>query len=48
MGTSNKITVDRKLLEHVADVARLKLTEEEIKKGVDSQLNKAIEVAKKL
>ena len=42
MGTSNKITVDRKLLEHVADVARLKLTEEEIKKFLP-QLKEALE-----
>ena len=34
--------IDRKLLEHVADVARLKLTEEEIKKFLP-QLKEALE-----
>ena len=34
--------VDRKLLEHVAEVARLKLTEEEIKKFLP-QLKEALE-----
>jgi len=47
MGTSNKITVDRKLLEHVAEVARLKLTEEEIKKFLP-QLKEALEFFSKL
>src|SRR3989338_4460634 len=47
MGTSNKITVDRKLLEHVADVARLKLTEQEIKKFLP-QLQEALEFFSKL
>jgi len=47
MDTSNKITVDRKLLEHVAEVARLKLTEEEIKKFLP-QLREALEFFSKL
>ena len=47
MGTSNKITVDRKLLEHVAEVARLKLTEQEIKKFLP-QLKEALEFFSKL
>ena len=34
--------IDRKLLEHVADVARLKLTEDEIKKFIP-QLKEALE-----
>ena len=39
--------IDRKLLEHVADVARLKLNEEEIKKFL-SQLKEALEFFSKL
>ena len=39
--------VDRKLLEHVAEVARLKLTEEEIKKFLP-QLKEALEFFSKL
>jgi len=39
--------VDRKLLEHVADVARLKLNEEEIKKFLP-QLKEALEFFSKL
>ena len=42
METQSKITVDRNLLEHVAEVARLKLTEEEIKKFLP-QLKEALE-----
>ena len=47
METSNKIVVDKKLLEHVADVARLKLTEQEIKKFLP-QLQEALEFFSKL
>ena len=39
--------IDRKLLEHVAQVARLKLTEEEIKKFLP-QLKEALEFFSKL
>ena len=39
--------VDRKLLEHVADVARLKLTEEELNKFLP-QLKEALEFFSKL
>ncbi|MBI2101234.1 aspartyl/glutamyl-tRNA amidotransferase subunit C [Candidatus Woesearchaeota archaeon] len=39
--------VDRKLLEHVADVARLKLNEEEIRKFLP-QLKEALEFFSKL
>ena len=39
--------VDRKLLEHVAEVARLKLNEEEIKKFLP-QLKEALELFSKL
>ena len=39
--------VDRKLLEHVAEVARLKLSEEEIKKFLP-QLKEALEFFSKL
>ena len=39
--------IDRKLLEHVAEVARLKLTEEEIKKFLP-QLKEALEFFSKL
>ena len=42
MGELNKIKVNRKLLEHVAEVARLKLTEQEIKKFLP-QLQEALE-----
>ena len=42
MGELHKIKVDRKLLEHVAEVARLKLTEQEIKKFLP-QLQEALE-----
>ena len=42
MENQSKITVDRKLLEHVAEVARLKLTEEEIRKFLP-QLKEALE-----
>ncbi len=47
MGELHKITVDRKLLEHVAEVARLKLTEQEIKKFLP-QLKEALEFFSKL
>ena len=39
--------IDRKILEHVAEVARLKLTEEEIKKFLP-QLKEALEFFSKL
>ena len=39
--------IDRKLLEHVAEVARLKLTEEEIKKFLP-QLKESLEFFSKL
>ncbi len=39
--------IDRKLLEHVAEVARLKLTEEEIKKFLP-QLKEALDFFSKL
>jgi len=39
--------IDRKLLEHVAEVARLKLTEDEIKKFLP-QLKEALEFFSKL
>jgi aspartyl-tRNA(Asn)/glutamyl-tRNA(Gln) amidotransferase subunit C len=38
----NRMEVDRKLLEHVAEIARLKLSEEEIKKFLP-QLKEALE-----
>lgn len=41
------MNIDRKLLEHVAEVARLKLTEEEIKKFLP-QLKEALEFFSKL
>ena len=42
MGDLHKIKVDRMLLEHIADTARLKLTEQEIKKFLP-QLSEALE-----
>ena len=42
MENSNKIKVNRELLEHVAEVARLKLTEQEMKKFLP-QLQEALE-----